>query len=305
MHFIDLQRFLPQLKPFRLNQNNITAAWANRTETGKTYLFHWLVKHGLIWGGGDNLIDATVTFANDSSICVCFSSHFVIACYRIGLRFWIAVPTPPEQKGRCSIGKSGLKISTPGLFLILSHARPIWVGGWKQDCVQIKSISDSWVVFNPAVSHAWVARINPSIWGETSGQSELDWTWHSWHWEEQQTEVDWCWSSLWMKANKRPPVLYHWKRVRIQCLLPPNFHWTIYTIPDMYQNTPYLREAIMCQLCSFFKHCSNGGGGSNPCWKILLQIFYYSKGLFGNIKLTWKTFLGQKCLKLRVKLSKF
>ena len=57
-----------------------------------------------------------------------------------------------------------------------------------------------------------------------------------------------------------------------------------------------LREAITCQLCSFFKHCSNGGGGSNPCWKILLQIFYYSKGLFGNIKLTWKTFLGQKCL---------
>ena len=66
-----------------------------------------------------------------------------------------------------------------------------------------------------------------------------------------------------------------------------------------------LREAITCQLCSFFKHCLNGGGGSNPCWKILLQIFYYSKGLFGNIKLTWKTFLGQKCLKLRVKLSKF
>ena len=45
--------------------------------------------------------------------------------------------------------------------------------------------------------------------------------------------------------------------------------------------------------------------GSNPCSKILLQIFYYSKGLFGNIKLTWKTFQGQKCLKLRVNLSKF
>ena len=34
---------------------------------------------------------------------------------------------------------------------------------------------------------------------------------------------------------------------------------------------------------------------SNPCSKILLQIIYYSKGLFGNIKLTdMKDFLRAK-----------
>ena len=50
------------------------------------------------------------------------------------------------------------------------------------------------------------------------------------------------------------------------------------------KNTVKIREAIPHQLCSFFEHRSKGGGGSNPCSKILLQIFYYSKGLFGNMK---------------------
>ena len=36
-------------------------------------------------------------------------------------------------------------------------------------------------------------------------------------------------------------------------------------ISIMIQFAPPIREAIPSQLCSFFKHCSNGGGGSNPC----------------------------------------
>ena len=41
-----------------------------------------------------------------------------------------------------------------------------------------------------------------------------------------------------------------------------------------------------CANCAVFLNIVQKGGGSNPCSKILLQIFYYSKGLFGNIKLT-------------------
>ena len=35
----------------------------------------------------------------------------------------------------------------------------------------------------------------------------------------------------------------------------------------------------------FFNIVQKGGGGIKP----MLQIFYYFKGLFGNIELTWKT----------------
>ena len=40
--------------------------------------------------------------------------------------------------------------------------------------------------------------------------------------------------------------------------------------------------------CAVF--LSSFKGGVKPMLKIMLQIYYYSKGLFANIKLTWKTF---------------
>ena len=52
---------------------------------------------------------------------------------------------------------------------------------------------------------------------------------------------------------------------------------------------PFANSAV------FFNIVLGGVGGSNPCSKILLQIIYYSKGLFGNIKLTdMKDFLRAK-----------
>ena len=39
-----------------------------------------------------------------------------------------------------------------------------------------------------------------------------------------------------------------------------------------------LRDAIVSKKCSFFEHCSNGGGGVNPCSKILSEIVVRSGG---------------------------
>ena len=52
-----------------------------------------------------------------------------------------------------------------------------------------------------------------------------------------------------------------------------------------------LTRSLGKPIAHFLTSFKGGGGGtSNTCSKILLQIFYYSKGLFGNIKLTWNTF---------------
>ena len=54
-----------------------------------------------------------------------------------------------------------------------------------------------------------------------------------------------------------------------------------------------------CANCAFFLTLFKRGG-SNPCSKILLQIFCYSKGLFGNIKL--KDFLRAKMSQIEGKI---
>ena len=39
-----------------------------------------------------------------------------------------------------------------------------------------------------------------------------------------------------------------------------------------------LRDAILSKKCSFFEHCSNGGGRVNPCSKIMSEIVVCSGG---------------------------
>ena len=64
-----------------------------------------------------------------------------------------------EQKGRCSIGKSGSKISTPGLFLILTQAQPIYVRAMGENKTVSNQINISLesCFHSREVSHAWVA----------------------------------------------------------------------------------------------------------------------------------------------------
>ena len=59
-----------------------------------------------------------------------------------------------------------------------------------------------------------------------------------------------------------------------------------------HQGLSKVRDALPDQIVCFFEHCSNRGGGSNPCSKILLQIWYNSGGYLAiwiNIK---KVFWG-------------
>ena len=90
-------------------------------------------------------------------------------------------------------------------------------------------------------------------------------------------------------------------------LIPSWSHfWTcsVTFCPDGWHSSVTLKDRLMYEImlvtlgkpsranCAVFLNIfQTGGGGSNPCWKILLQIFYYSKGLFGNIKR--KTFKGK------------
>ena len=52
----------------------------------------------------------------------------------------------------------------------------------------------------------------------------------------------------------------------------------------------FLGKPFQINSAVFFDNVQKGRGvgESNPCLKIMLQIFYHSKGLFGNMKLTYK-----------------
>ena len=82
---------------------------------------------------------------------------------------------------------------------------------------------------------------------------------------------------------------HRWILVESPILVPTHVIWRItqflsLQLASLYKGSHHL------PIMQFFLTLFKGGGGLNPFSKKLLQIFYYSKGLFGNIKLTWKTF---------------
>ena len=80
----------------------------------------------------------------------------------------------------------------------------------------------------------------------------------------------------------------------------------VYTTQKTHSKIQLYKGSHHIPIVQFFLTLFKGGGapsegGSNPCSKMLLQIFYYSKGLFGNI-IDMKDFFRAKMSQIEGKI---